>query len=299
MIELTTLPSSIAEPLDQQCLHDRNNDNDMYTFTEFVDEQAIYSDVNKKLNKLETSTYIGRNELDSIILLAEQIQMAQEEKEEVFTRIGWLQRLYKAESEMDSVDTKEKIKQLRNFISPVQTCPLKTQLLAELESLEAQLPVEATIELTAFDLLMEKAIKEIGNEFSNLGKVGREYVIAEVLMQEGDHATTAHVQDLAYQLEQRVLTLSEVSDWVEMIAELDQLPLSVFPTLQDLKKERVAEALIQEKGWTGLFSLERKITQISNAIDREEREKYEKENVIDLPDGKAAATLDLRYNPID
>ncbi|MDH4619984.1 hypothetical protein [Brevibacillus sp. AY1] len=155
------------------------------------------------------------------------------------------------------------------------------------------------MELTGYELLMEKGINEAGDEFINLGKAGREYVITEVLRQEGDQATTAHVQALATQLEQRVLTLSEVSDRMELIAELDQLPLSTFSSLQEVKRERVAEALIQEKEWTGLFSLERKITQISNAIDREERENYEKENVIDLPDGKASTTIDLRFHSID
>lgn len=297
MFDFTSLPSSVAKPLNVLDLTEKYNN---FTFTQFIDEGKLYSEINNELIKLETSTELNSIGLEKIIRLSEQLQGEQEWKEEVLSRIDWLHRLYKAKAEMGSVGTKEELKQLRVLVAPVQTCPLKTQMLAEIDSLEASMSLEDTSkEQTGFELLMEKAVNEVGKEFINLGKVGREYVITEVLIQEGNQATTAHVQTLAGQLEQRVLLLSGIEDRAELIAELDQLPLAFFASLHEAKKERVAEALIQEKGWTGLFSLERKITQISNAIDREEREKYERENVIDLPDGKAAATIDLRYNPID
>lgn len=297
MFDFTSLPSSVAKSLTALDLTEKYNN---FTFTQFIDEGKLYSEINNELIKLETSTEVNSIGLEKIIRLSEQLQGEQEWKEEVLSRIDWLQRLYKAKAEMGSVGTKEELEQLRVLVAPVQTCPLKTQLLAEIGSLEALMSVETTFkEQTGFELLMEKAVNEVGKEFINLGKAGRERVIAEVLKLEGDRATTAHVQALAGQVEQRVLALSEVSDCAKMIEELDQLPLSAFSSLKEAKKERIADALIQEKGWTGLFSLERKITQISNAIDREELENYERENVIDLPDGKVAATLDLRYNPID
>ncbi|MED4568205.1 hypothetical protein P9302_01710 [Brevibacillus agri] len=298
MFDFNSLQSSVAQLLDELPPFEKIK---AITFTGCIDEMALYSDSNRKLKELESSIVINYSMLESIVKLSEQMQVASFEKEEVLKRIDWLQRLYKAKSELSLLDSKEKIKQLRFLIAPVQTCPLKDQLVAELDFFEVSLPFESTtsVEPTAFELLMENAIHEASDDFINLGKSGRDYVIAEVLKQEGDQATTAHVQALADQLEQRVIYLSEVLDRAELIAELDQLPLSVFSSLQEVKKERVADTLIQEKGWTGLFSLERRITQISKAIDREERENYEKENVIDLPDGKAAATIDLRYNPID
>lgn len=298
MIDSTSLPSSVAEPLNDLGLSKHYN---IFTFTGFIDEVTVYMEIKKRLNILESTTESALTELDSIVRLAEQIPLAHEEKEEFITRIEWLQRLYKAKTEMGSVHTKEKLKQFRILIAPVQTCPLKNQLMAQLDSLEVSVAVEATtfVAQTGLELLMENAINEAGDQFINLGKAGREYVIAEVQRQEGDQSTTAHVQALTARLEQRVLSLSEVSDRVELIAALDQLPLSVFSSLQEVKKERVVDTLIQEKGWTGLFSLERRITQISKAIDREERENYERENLIDLPDGKAAATLDLRFHSID
>ncbi|ELK38947.1 succinate dehydrogenase/fumarate reductase, flavoprotein subunit [Brevibacillus agri BAB-2500] len=296
MIDFTSLPSSVAEPLNELIITERYR---QFTFIAFVDDEQLFTDINTELKKLETSTDVNIIELEKIIKLSEHFQRVEEWKEEVLLRIDWLQRLYKAKDEVGLVDTKEKLMQLREVVAPVQTCPLKNQLLAEIDSLEASMPKEAIKEPTEFELLMENAMNEVGDVFINLGKTGREYVIAKVLKHEGDQATPVHVQTLAGHVEQRVLTLTEVSDLTKMIAELDQLPLSAFSALHEVKKERVAEALIQEKGWTGLFSLERKIKQISKAIDREEREKYERENVIDLPDGKAAATLDLRYNPID
>ncbi|MCC0566759.1 hypothetical protein [Brevibacillus borstelensis] len=297
MFDFTSLPSSVAGPLHEIVLTDRYN---KFTFTGFLNEERLCTVLNKKLTELEKSTDVNNIELETIIRLYEQFQEEPEWKEEVHLRIDWLQRLYKAKAEVGLVDTKDKLKQLRELVAPVQTCPLKNQLLAEFYSLEASIPEEATSkEPTEFELLMENAMNEVGDVFINLGKAGREYVITEVLRQEGDQATTAHARTLVALVEQRVLTLLQVSDRREMIAELDQLPLSVFSSLQEVKKERVADTLIQEKGWTGLFSLERRITQISKSIDREERENYEKEHVIDLPDGKAAATIDLRYNPID
>jgi len=297
VFDFTSLPSSMAKPLNEL---DLSEEYIKYTFTEFIDEAKLHTEINTELKKLETSTDVNNIELEKIIRLSEQFQGEQEWKEEALLRIDWLQRLYKAKAEVGLVDTKDKLKQLREVVAPVQTCPLKNQLLTEFDSLEASMPEEATSkEPTEFELLMENAMNEVGDLFINLGKTGREYVIAEVLKHEGDQATTAHVHTLAGQVEHRVLALTEITDRRKVMAELDQLPLSVFSSLDEVKKERAAEALIQEKGWTGLFSLERRITQISKAIDREERVNYERENVIDLPDGKAAATIDPRFHSID
>lgn len=297
MFDFTSLPSSVAEPLNELVLTDQYK---KFTFTQFVEERKLYINLNKELTKLETSTDVNNIELEKIIRLSEQFQREQDWKVEILLRIEWLQRLYKAKAEVGSADTKYKIKQLRELVAPVQTCPLKNQLLAEIDSREASMPAEAiSKELTQFELLMEYAINEVGDVFINLGKVGREYVIAEVLKQEGDLANAAKVQDFAIHLEQRVLILAEITDRVEIIDELEQLPLSVFSTLDTVKKARVAETLIQDKGWSGLYSLDRRIAQLNNAIDREEREKYERENIIDLSDGKAAATIDFRYNSIN
>jgi len=292
MFDFTSLPSSVAEPFNGLVITDQYK---KLTFTQFVEEGKLYINLNRELTKLETSTDVNYIELEKIIRLSEQLQVEQEWKEEVLLRIDWLQRLYKAKSEVCSADTKDKIKQLRELVAPVQTCPLKSQLLAEIGSREASVPEESiSKEPTQFELLMENAINEIGDEFINLGKVGREFVINEVLKQEGELANTAKVQECTIQLEHRVHVLLEITDRVEMIGELEQLPLSGFSSLDTVKKGKVAESLIQDKGWGGLYSLDRRIAHLINENDREEREKYEKENVIDLPDGKAATMIDMR-----
>lgn len=297
MIDFTSLQSTVAEPLRELYLTKHFL---QITFTGYSDDKTLISEINEKLNKLETSTEINHAQLESIIRLAEQIQLAHEEKVETLTRIDWLQRLYKAKAELGSVDTREKLKQLRNSIAPVQTCPLKSKLLVEIVSLEASMPDGAiSKESTEFELLMENAINEVGDVFINLGKVGREYVIKEVLKQEGDRSFMAHVRACVVQLEQRVLTLTEISDRVEMIVELEQLPLRSFSDLEANRKERIADLLIEKKEWDGLVSLNGIILQFDNKITKEEREKYESENTIKLQDGTVIAiSLDERYRDI-
>lgn len=299
MIDFTGLPSSLAEPIeDMQVAKDFHT----FTFTGYMNEKTLYTDISTKLHTLETSLDADHEELDTIICLAEQLQFAHEEKEEVITRINWLQRLYKAKVDIRSVDTNEKLKQLRNLISPVQTCPLKKQLLDEMDRLEASLQdaePSARKEPIVMELLMEKAFGEAGDMFINLGKAGREYVVSEVWKQHGDEANIDHVRKCASQLEERVNTLTDLKDRNELIAELDQLPLIVYSSLDAVRKERIAERLMNEKEWAGLYSLDRRIKQVNDTIDKEERVKYEKENVIELPDGKAASTIDVRFTQID
>jgi len=298
MIDFTALPSSVAEPLEDIHLSERLS---TFTFTGFIDDQKLYSDLNTMLHTLETSIDVDDKRLDTIICLAEQFQYASDEKEEVLTRITWLQRLYKAKAEINTVDSKEQLKQLRNLIIPVQTCPLKKHLQDEIDQLEASLQdVETSThnQPSGMATLLEKAVEEAGAMFINLGKAGREYVIAEVWKQHGDHTNIDDVRHFTSQLEQRVQTLLDLTDRSELISELEQLPLPVFTSLDAVSKERVVDVLIHDKGWTGLYSLDRRIKQVKDAIDREEREKYEKENLIDLPDGKAATTLDTRFTQI-
>jgi len=299
MIEYNALPSSVAEPLED--LHSTEK-LFAFTFTGYINEKSLYTDINTKLNTLETSINVDHKELETIIRLAQQLQLVNDEKEEIHTRITWLQRLYKAKAEMNTVDSKEQLKQLRNLIIPVQTCPLKKQLQAEIDQLEASLQdVETSTykQPSGMEALLEKAVEEAGAMFINLGRAGREYVIAEVLKQHGDDTNIDHVRHFTSELEQqRVQTLLDLTDRGELISELEQLPLPVFSSLDAVSKERVVDVLIHDKGWTGLYSLDRRIKQVKDAIDREEREKYEKENLIDLPDGKAATTLDTRFTQI-
>ncbi|MDH4620183.1 hypothetical protein [Brevibacillus sp. AY1] len=297
MIELAYLPSSLGKTLNALEVSDEFK---RYTFTGFINERTLFTDIDRKLNKLENSTDFELIDIEELVKLSEQIELASEEKEISLIRIDWLQRLHKAKGELCSADTKEKLKHLRHIIAPVQTCPLKNQLLDEIEFRETAMSEEAiSKEHDEFKLLMDCAIKELGDVFINLGKSGREYVITEVQKQQEDGANTVHVKDCVERVVQKVHALLNLTDRVKLIAELDQLPIPIFSNLVVGRKERIADTLIQEKGWSGLVSLERRIAQINNDIDREERENYERKNVIVLPEGKVAATIDLRFHSID
>lgn len=300
MIDMTNLPSTVAEPINANVDPETYFAHFRFTFTTFVDEKQLYREINDGLIALETSTTVDNTRLEILMKLAEQFQSESEWKEEAFIRIDWLQRLYKAEAELGGVDSKEELRKLRNLIAPVRSCPLKSKLLEKINDLESSMPAKSfSKKPTKLELFMEEALKEAGDEFVNLGKNGRKYVITEVLKQAGDHVNTAQVKILASQLEQRVLSLLEVTDRAEMIAKLEQLPLSNFSNLEMKRKERIADLLIEKKGWTGLLSLDREIAQLNVTLEREERENYERTYFIDLPDGKAATAINLRFTSLD
>ena len=82
---------------------------------------------------------------------------------------------------LPTVSTSTEVERLRTMLSPVQTCPLKNELLTALAHLIETLPVEIEpVTLSAFDQVMELAIEQAGDGFINLGKVGRKNVINDL-----------------------------------------------------------------------------------------------------------------------
>lgn len=261
-----------------------------FTYTAFVeDKKQLYKDINKRLIILETSLNKDNEELESIYSWA--TELLNEEREEVFLRLNWLKQLYKIKDEIEFVDTKEKVNQLRRSISTVQTCPMKKQIMSELDELEQLLPEE---ELTPNDmsteqLLMEKSIEEAGEVFINLGKSGREFVISNVLKQNGENATIESIRESSFTLENRIKKLIEIDDLKEFIDLLEQLPIRSFSSLNGKVKKNIAKQLIEVKGWNGFASLERRIEQLA----MQGREEKEDENIIKTSIYHAAITLDI------
>ncbi|TRM10709.1 hypothetical protein FH966_02690 [Lentibacillus cibarius] len=295
MIDYKSIPSSTAQQLNDATLFD---DEFVFTYTGSIDEKKLYDDINKRLTGLETSLDRNKEELEAINHMTADFCVANDEKEEVLLRVGWLRRLYQVKEEIETVDTKQKTKSLRRLLSPVQTCPMKNQLMTKMDELEQSLPEEDDIssEPSNEQQLMEKAIEEAGDVFINLGKTGRDFVIAGVLEQFRGNANVDTVKESAIAIEQRVKALSDVNDQNEVIASLEQLPLKSFAGLKTDRKVVIANRLIESNKWNGLAAMDRQIAQLDRAITKEEKEKEEAENTVLTEDGKAALTLNINDN---
>ncbi|MDV2886367.1 hypothetical protein RYX45_14350 [Alkalihalophilus pseudofirmus] len=292
MIDFASIPASKA----LEIIHNSVSNNGFdFTYTGSVDELDLFNEVNRKLIELEKSFEVKNTELESIRILAMEFRVSTEYKEEVLTRINWLQRLYKAKEEIGSIDTLEKVKQLRKLISPVQTCPMKQQLMTLITELEQSLPEADLIqsEFTSEQRLMEKAIVEAGDVFINLGKVGRESVIIEVISQYGEDARIDIVTEMAAVLEQRVKSLSEEENHTELLMKLEQLPLGSMAGLTKDRKASIVKILMKQRKWNGLAALDRDIARLNHSIAKEEQEKEEAEHTIQTNAGKASVTLNV------
>lgn len=292
MINYKFIPASTAQQLSEVS---KLNCEFEFTITESIDEKKLFDTINTKLIALETKIEIDIVELNAISKMVEEFRIAIDEKEELHLRIDWLKRLYQAKEEIQAVDNKEKAKRLRKLIISVQTCPLKQQLLSKLDELEQSLNEENAIlaEFSREQQLMEKAIKEAGDVFINLGKVGREFVIASVLQQFGERTSMDSVKENAVAIEQRVTMLAELNDPDEMISCLKQLPLSSFNQLKTSIKEEIAKRLIDHNKWNGLSALDRQIVHLEKVINNEERKQEEAKYTIETENGRAAFALNV------
>lgn len=294
MIELELLPASLAKPLvDVPSLDAYKN----IKFTGFVDERTLLTDINERLNKLETSTETNREELDLIISLSEHFQGSIEDRDEILTRIDWLQRLYKANDEIHLIDTVKKVKLFRNLIASVQTCPMKRLLMTKLDSMESSLSEvkNSKADLSHTQLLMEQAINEIGDTFINLGKTARDQIITELFRQLGEKSSIEDVRKAAADLEEKVRLLKDVNDLTEFINRLEKLPLSSLSEVEVPKKAVIAGLLMKRNDWEGIVSLDKVILQLNKDITRREQEKFRRDNVIELHNGtEVAFVIDVR-----
>lgn len=293
MFDYSTLPASSADAAMGSLLMDGMM---TYTFMESVDEGLLYKDLNKRLMALETSLTIDKDALQVIMDDAKGFRLLFGEKDEVMMRIGWLERLDKVQQEMGSLQTREEAQQLSRLIASCQTSPLKNHLITKLDSLVETLPSEQVedVQMTAAEVLMEKAVEEAGDTFINLGKAGRDSVIADILEQFGKNAAIEAVREHTIALEQRVEALTATTDGDEFIKQLGSLPLPSFHALPADRKGRIAENLLEKGKWNGVASLDRMIVHLDKAITNEEQRLEEAENTLLTSDGKAALTLDIK-----
>lgn len=291
MIDFTSLPSSEAKPLDGITVSSQDVH---FTYIENMDERKIYNDINKKLSILETSLEIDKEELNRIKQETDSFRVYLDDKAEVLLRIDWLQRLYKVKENLPSVDSKEAAERLRKTIASVQTCPLKNELMATLESLAQSLPSEQTeqSQLSPEQELMEKAIVEAGDAFINLGRAGREYVVTKVIEEFGKDVPVASIQEAVSALEEQVARLAGIDDVEELQTQLETLPLSNYSRLSSERKQTVAEKLIENRQWKGLSSLDRLIHQLDAKLSAAE----EQEMMKSMEGGFATA---LDFNRLD
>lgn len=293
MIDFSTLPFSEAKPVSEGATA---LEGVLFTFHENKDEHKIYNDLNKRLSVLEASLEVDKEELASIQQATGSFRIEFNTKEEVLLRVDWLSRLYEVKKVIKTIDTKEYAEQLRTKIASVQTCPMKSELMDELNSMVASLPSENTehTQMLPEQELMEKAIEEAGEAFINLGKAGRDFIISDVLIQLGKKATIKAIQDQTQNLEQSVEALTGIKESRELVKQLESLPFPLFHALPIERKGKIVETLLEKNTWNGLASLDRMIAQLNKTLTKEEQEQEEARNTLLTSDAKVALTLNIK-----
>lgn len=260
-----------------------------FTYTENIDEQKLYNELSKRLIALELSLEVNNKELNDIESLIKDMHIVLTYKNELLLRLEWMNRLYQAKEKIASAGTTDKAREVKKLITPVQTCPLKTDILKELDSLEKTFRTEDAAVMSREQNLMMKSVEEAGEEFNNLGKAGRDYVISEAFAEFGSDATIKRVKEITSLLEERANGLAYIKDKEVFLKKLRKLPLTNLSFISDDRLEVVIERLIQNKTWTGLASLDRVIKQVDKNIKQQERIKEEEKSKSVLEDGKADA----------
>ncbi|WLV24387.1 hypothetical protein QR721_12195 [Aciduricibacillus chroicocephali] len=290
MVDFTSFPATNADnPSDLDSVQSIT-----FSTTEKSDEEALYQQLNIFLAKYEKSTETDKLAIAKIRENTRKLQVLVNEKEELYLRINWLERLYKVEEEIENVQTKGEVEMLQQIISDVQTCPLKIKLQRRLELIDI-LPLQ--VEKTSEGLFMDRAIEEIGSDFINLGTAGREAVI-DSAVNEG-FLDMEKVRQQTRELESKAVQLQTCESVKQMIVMLDTLPLSSWKELSAKWKLRIAINLIEEEqSWNGLAMLDRIIHQQVSRMDAEQNEQENMQREFKIPGGRAASVIDsqkLRY----
>lgn len=261
-----------------------------------MDEDQLYKDLNTRLLTLEIAITIDEKSLQLIIQDAKGLRFSVGEKEEVLMRIDWLKRLEQVQENLGDVQTKEEAQKQMRLILSCQTSPLKNQLTIQLDQLIESLPSESneTIQVSAEESLMEKAIEEAGNAFINLGRSGRDFIIVDVIRQFGEKATIEAIIEHTVQLEQCVVSLADVKGKAELIRKLESLPIASFSTMPAERKAEIGERLLEANQWSGLATLERMILHWNRFLTNEEEKQQEVENTIHLSKAEATLTLNTK-----
>ena len=163
-----------------------------------------------------------------------------------------------------------------------------------INELEASLLVEEAKEVISKEQsLLENSIEEIGRDFVNLGRHGREQVIKDVINKHGENASVNVVKEYTEKLNLTVKGLVKVKDKTKLISCLEQLPLQLFLSLDTQKKEMIADRLLERNKWTNLDTINKAILHFAKLITRKEIIKKQDENQIHLQDSVATMTLNI------
>lgn len=263
------LPASVGTTILEPILA---NQHIVYTYEENEDEIAIYHKLNQQLLTIERIETSESTLLETFKKDMQKLRMYLEGKKELQMRVNWLNRLYQAEEQLKTIQTKEDAKKLLRYISSCQTSPLKRNLSQKLDELIQSLPPVQVNKapLTDAEALMSFTIEEVGNDFINLGKAGRKYIIQEVLERLGKDAPVEGIQEAVDSLNKRLNDLMGVSDLNVFQDELEALPLTFYKTLSSERKHQVAEQLMRSNEWKGLMSLSRSLRLVDKKLDEDE-----------------------------
>lgn len=247
-----------------------------FTATEHQDEKELFKTLNGRLAKLEASLAMDQQELESIRQTLAGFRLHFEEQKEIKLRVEWIKRLYEVYGTFESVkamgakEINENLWKLRS----VQSCPLKNELIAKLKVLDKELKDDSMI----------MALQEAGEEFKNLGKTGREFILYEV----EEEASMEVIRKLSMELEVSVRRLKSLKTIEELLHHLEKIPLKSYQNLTFERKRVVAEHLLIHKEWNGLASLDHSIEQIRRQIV--EKETVLKETILAAEMGKYMKT---------
>lgn len=263
-----------------------------YTSMTVSDEMVLYNDLNNRLMHLEKDLEIDPVVFQRIQEDTSKILFRWDEKEELLLRISWLSRLSAVQKEMADVTTYEQVRRLRFQLASCPTSPLKKQLQESLDELLVAFP-QQEIEKTPEEIVMEFAVENAGDDFINLGKAGRKYVVNELLEKLGSNVPVDAIQEAVAQLEARVNRLIDLEDIETLDEQLRALPLPNYLALSNERAKLVGERLLEDKKWENLFTLHLLILRLDRKLRAEELEKEQNEMMKGIEDG-IATVLDYK-----
>lgn len=233
------------------------------TSTEVMDEAPLYKQLSRQLIELETTTDYTVEQVQPIREIAEKMFINIGEKAELLMRCEWLEVMKAIEQDIATYNSLDNVQAAKRQLGRVQTCPLKNELKAKLDELEARFAT--TKVLSAKEKLVED-IFATGNEtFINLGTAGREHVLTEVL-KETPSVELAIAK--AEALEAKVQAIKQSANVEELKSKLESLTLVNISNLSTEYEQEVFQKLLDHPTWNGLFNLDLLIRQYTAQVEK-------------------------------
>lgn len=226
------------------------------------DEQNLYNDLSKKLIVLEKSLDYSLEAVNEVKEAAKQIIIAIDDKQELLMRCDWLITMLDVKNRINHLASLKEVDDAYKKLIRVQTCPLKNELMKQLDELKKKFEKEETA-LSAKETLIE-SIFETGNKtFINLGTTGRDAIIEEVLNGDGKVETAIAK---AEELEASVQFTKKYKTIGELKTALEKLPLKHYRNIPEESEAEVLQKLLDNSNWNGLFHLDRLIYQYTMQV---------------------------------